>query len=75
MIYRKRFSKYPFYRNSEVVFKETLNNEKRSCILQLNEYEDEKLLYLKDHPTFNNTYFLFSPKHNFRRFCQRLVPS
>lgn len=70
----KPFSKNPFYRKPEVIFTENVNNEERSYILQLNEYEDEKLNYLKKHPTFNYSYFLFSPKHNFRRFCQSLVP-
>ncbi|CAL9728073.1 calcium-channel protein Cch1p [Monosporozyma unispora] len=70
----KGYSKNPFFKKSEVIFTESTNNEERSYILQLNEFEDEKLAYLRKYPAFNNTYFLFSPKHKFRRFCQKLVP-
>ncbi|CAL9733466.1 calcium-channel protein Cch1p [Monosporozyma servazzii] len=68
------YSNNPFFKKSEVIFSESANNEERSYILQLNEFEDEKLAFLKKHPTFNYSYFLFSPKHKFRLFCQRLVP-
>lgn len=71
----KMFSGNPFNKKPEVVFTETVNMEGKSYILQLNEYEEEKLNFLAQHPSYNYSYFLFPPSHRFRRFCQRLVPS
>lgn len=71
----KMFSDNPFNKKPEVIFTETVNIEGKSYILQLNEYEEEKISYLKKHPSYNYSYFLFPPSHRFRRFCQRLVPS
>lgn len=41
------FANNPFYKNSDVVFTETNDINGRTYILELNEYEDEKLDYLK----------------------------
>lgn len=70
----RMFANNPFYKNSDVVFTETNDINGRTYILELNEYEDEKLDYLKKYPLFNYSYYFFSPQHRFRRFCQRLVP-
>ena len=68
------FSDNPFYKHAEVLFTETNNVANKSYVLQLNEYEEDKLDYLKKNPYFNYSYFIFPPRHRFRRFCQRLVP-
>ncbi|CCK71120.1 calcium channel protein CCH1 KNAG_0G00640 [Huiozyma naganishii CBS 8797] len=75
LLKRLRFFKNnPFYRKPEVVFTEMNGIDGKTYILQLNEFEDEKLEYLKSHPSFNYSYYIFPPRHRFRRFCQRLVP-
>lgn len=72
----KLYTKNPFFKDPEVVFVKmqghTSSNKKYA--LQLNEWEEEKLNYLHEHPSFNNTYFLFPPNHALRKFCQSLVP-
>lgn len=70
----KMYAHNPFYKKPEVLFTEGGDESRRTFLLQLNEHEDEKLDYLKRHPSFNNSYFILSPHHAFRKFCQRLVP-
>lgn len=70
----KMYADNPFYRNPKVVFNEGEDKNRRTFSLELDEYEDEKLEYLRMHPSFNYTYFILPPRHKFRRFCQRLVP-
>ncbi|CUS21344.1 LAQU0S03e00408g1_1 [Lachancea quebecensis] len=71
----KLFAGNPFYKKPEVVYVETVDsvglNKKFS--LKLNEFEDEKLRYLKEHPMYNNSYFIFPPNHILRKFCQSLT--
>ncbi|CDO94796.1 unnamed protein product [Kluyveromyces dobzhanskii CBS 2104] len=66
----------PFFKDPKVVFVQTeettLPNKKYT--LKLNEWEDEKIKFLRQNPSFNNAYFIFPPNHALRRFCQRLVP-
>lgn len=64
----------PFYKHAEVVFTEMEENDQNTIVLQLDDHEEEKLAYLRDHPSFNYSYFILSPHHLFRKFCQRLVP-
>ncbi|KAL3239994.1 calcium channel protein CCH1 [Nakaseomyces bracarensis] len=64
----------PFFKKSEVMFTEVSDINGRNFMLQLNEFEEEKLDYLRENPLFNYSYYLFSPRHRFRRFCQKLVP-
>lgn len=73
-IHIKIFADNPFYKSAEVLFTETNNIANKSYVLQLNEYEEDKLEYLRKNPSFNYSYFIFPPRHRFRRFCQRLVP-
>ena len=68
------YANNPFYKHPEVLFTETSDQTNKSYVLQLNEYEEEKLKYLIRNPAFNYSYFIFPPRHRFRRFCQRLVP-
>lgn len=68
------FANNPFYKHPEVLFTETNDRSNKSYVLQLNEFEEEKILFLKKNPSFNYSYFIFPPRHRFRRFCQRLVP-
>lgn len=69
----KMYAHNPFYKKPEVLFTEGDDDSRRTFLLQLNEHEDEKLDYLKKHPSFNYSYFILSPHHAFRKFCQRLV--
>lgn len=64
----------PFYKKPEVLFTKCEEGSLRTFVLQLNEFEDEKLRYLEKHPSFNYSYFILPPHHAFRRFCQCLVP-
>lgn len=68
------YSNNPFYKRNEIMFSETSDLNGRNYMLQLNEFEDEKLDYLQKHSMFNYSYYLFSPRHRFRKFCQKLVP-
>ncbi|CCD24555.1 calcium channel protein CCH1 NDAI_0D02410 [Naumovozyma dairenensis CBS 421] len=68
------YSDNPFYKKPEVVFTEVNDTNGKTYVLELNEFEDEKLAYLRMHPAFNYSYFIFPPRHRFRKFCQRLVP-
>ncbi|CAD1784706.1 similar to Saccharomyces cerevisiae YGR217W CCH1 Voltage-gated high-affinity calcium channel involved in calcium influx in response to some environmental stresses as well as exposure to mating pheromones [Maudiozyma barnettii] len=68
------YANNPFYKHPEVLFTETNERSNKSYVLQLNEYEDEKFSFLRKNPLFNYSYFIFPPRHRFRRFCQRLVP-
>lgn len=72
----KFFSDNPFYKKPTVIVSETntSSDATKKYALQLNEFEDEKLEYLRQHPSYNNTYFIFPPNHVFRKFCQSLVP-
>ncbi|CCF56712.1 hypothetical protein KAFR_0B04160 [Kazachstania africana CBS 2517] len=69
----RMFSENPFYKKPEVIFTEINDQNGKSFVLQLNEFEEEKLNYLDKHPSFNYSYYIFSPKHRFRKLCQRLV--
>lgn len=66
----------PFFKDPKVVFVQSDDTtpSNRKYTLKLNDWEEEKLRFLKQHPNFNNTYFIFPPNHALRRFCQRLVP-
>lgn len=64
----------PFFKEPKVVFVESKDSNKQNT-LKIQEWEDEKLAYLREHPSFNNTYFLFPPNHGLRKFCQKLVSS
>lgn len=75
MCIRDRYGNNPFYTKPEVIFTETNDTNGKTYVLQLNEHEDEKLEYLRKHPAFNYSYFIFPPNHRIRKFCQRLVPS
>lgn len=70
----KMYANNPFYKKPEVLFTESGDESRRTFVLQLNEFEDEKLRYLEKHPSFNYSYFILPPHHAFRRFCQCLVP-
>ncbi|GAV46856.1 hypothetical protein ZYGR_0A04540 [Zygosaccharomyces rouxii] len=70
----KMYTDNPFYKNPKVIFNEGDDRTRKTFSLELDEYEDEKLEYLKMHPSFNYSYFILPPRHKFRRFCQRLVP-
>lgn len=70
----KMYAENPFYKKPEVLFTEGGDRNFRTFVLQLNEYEDEKLEYLRMHPSFNYSYFILPAHHKFRKFCQRLVP-
>ncbi|SCV00066.1 LAMI_0G02674g1_1 [Lachancea mirantina] len=71
----RRLKNNPFRKKPEVVYSEISDpsGSSKKYVLQLNEFEDEKLAYLREHPTFNNSYFIFPPSHIFRKFCQSLV--
>lgn len=70
----KSYTENPFYSNTEVRFSEGEDENSKTYLLELNDYEEEKLVYLREHPYFNNSYFLFPAHHPLRKFCQRLVP-
>ncbi|GCE98298.1 calcium channel protein [Zygosaccharomyces mellis] len=70
----KMYTDNPFYKSPKVIFNEGDDGTRKTFSLELDEYEDEKLEYLKKHPSFNYTYFILPPRHKFRKFCQRLVP-
>ncbi|QLQ77885.1 hypothetical protein HG537_0A01320 [Torulaspora globosa] len=70
----KIYAHNPFYKKPEVLFTECDDGPHRTFVLQLDEFEDEKLNYLTKHPSFNYSYFILPPHHAFRRFCQCLVP-
>lgn len=67
-------SNNPFFKRPSVIFTEVDENNEKSFVLQLNEYEEEKLEFLKTNPFYNYTYFIFPPNHKLRKMCQRLVP-
>lgn len=70
----QNFTENPFYRKPEILYSETVDSlGSKKFSLRLNEFEEEKLQYLKEHPFYNNSYFIFAPNHMFRRFCQSLV--
>ncbi|AET37838.1 calcium channel protein CCH1 Ecym_2085 [Eremothecium cymbalariae DBVPG len=74
-----KFTEYiqdnPFFRKPEVVFGETndLNEPKKKFSLQLNDWEEEKLEFLRSHPMFNYSYFIIPPNNALRKFCQTIV--
>lgn len=70
----KTYTENPFYKSPKVIFNEGDDKAPKTFSLELDEYEDEKLEYLKRHPSFNYSYFILPPRHKFRKFCQRLVP-
>ncbi|CEP63141.1 calcium channel protein CCH1 LALA0_S07e03312g [Lachancea lanzarotensis] len=72
----KPFIENPFHKKAEVVYIESTDSEglNKRYTLKLNEFEEEKLQYMKEHPFFNNAYFIFPPNHIFRQFCQSLTP-
>ncbi|CCH62514.1 hypothetical protein TBLA_0H02290 [Henningerozyma blattae CBS 6284] len=63
----------PFFNKPTVLFTEITENNEKSYMLQLNDYEDEKLEYLKSHPFYNYSYLIIPPNHKVRKFCQRFV--
>ncbi|KAM3164201.1 EF-hand domain-containing protein [Lachancea thermotolerans] len=71
----KLFANNPFYKKPEVVYVETVDSVglNKKFTLKLNEFEEEKLRYLKEHPMYNNSYFIFPPNHILRKFCQSLT--
>ncbi|SCU86751.1 LAFA_0E02850g1_1 [Lachancea sp. 'fantastica'] len=72
----KPFIDNPFRKKPEVVYLESTDSEglNKKYTLKLNEFEEEKLHYMKEHPFYNNAYFIFPPNHIFRQFCQSLTP-
>lgn len=70
----KMYADNPFYKTPKVIFNEGDDKTRKTFSLELDEYEDEKMEYLKMHPSFNYAYFILPPRHKFRKFCQRLVP-
>ncbi|EDO19191.1 hypothetical protein Kpol_1050p48 [Vanderwaltozyma polyspora DSM 70294] len=72
--YLDQFFDNPFYKKPEVVYSKSNDSSDRNYILELDDHEEEKLEYLRTHPFFNYSYFIFPPNHIFRKLCQRLVP-
>ncbi|SCU88959.1 LAME_0E01750g1_1 [Lachancea meyersii CBS 8951] len=72
----KPFTENPFGNKPEVVYIESTDSEglNKRYTLKLNDFEEDKLKYMRVHPFYNNTYFIFPPNHIFRQFCQSLVP-
>lgn len=70
----KAFTANPFYKKPEVIYVETADSVTLNSryTLKVNEFEEEKLQYLRDHPLYNNSYFIFPPNHILRRLCQSL---
>lgn len=71
------FSKNPFFNDPVVMFVESKDPTSSATRynLQMNEWEQEKINYLNQNPSFNNSFFFFPPNHVLRKFCQSLVPS
>ncbi|SCU99330.1 LADA_0H19042g1_1 [Lachancea dasiensis] len=72
----KSYVNNPFYRKTEVIYVESPESmeQNKKYSLRLNEFEDEKLRYLKRHPFYNHSYYIFPHNHIFRKFCQSLTP-
>ncbi|AAS51085.1 ACL143Cp [Eremothecium gossypii ATCC 10895] len=70
------FQANPFFKKPVVVFAETneLSETNKKYSLQLNEWEEEKLQFLRTHSTFNNSFFILPPNNALRKFCQTIVP-
>ncbi|AMD18651.1 HBL251Cp [Eremothecium sinecaudum] len=66
----------PFYRKPKAVFTEIKDHSEpnKRYSLELMEWEEEKLQFLRDHSTFNNSYFIFPHNNAIRKFCQTIVP-
>ncbi|EDO17938.1 hypothetical protein Kpol_1010p54, partial [Vanderwaltozyma polyspora DSM 70294] len=67
--------KNPFYYNPKVIITESDSPFESGITVTINNFHEEKSAYLRKHPRFNDSYFIFSPNNTIRRLCQLLVPS